>query len=207
MKRPRIFYFVAAWCCFALLIQGSYLTRPARAHQAAGQPIPASLAILNILVLGFVVWETIGLVQLRRLNRWFAVGFFSWWSATLVWNATIVLRRPTVKFLPAFVLFSALVALNLLSAWYLSRRTFREFSVQFVAERNKLKAPQKSNLSPRRVISILFLILLLLTLPGLIAGFKNAPNISVLIGQAVISLFLMLLALHFWKPRPAKGGK
>jgi hypothetical protein len=35
--------------------------------------------------------------------------------------------------------FSASVALNLLSAWYLSRRTFREFSVQFVAERDKEK--------------------------------------------------------------------
>ena len=52
-------------------------------------------------------------------------------------NATIALRRPTVKFLPALILVSALVVLNLLCAWYLSRRSFREFSVQFVAERDK----------------------------------------------------------------------
>ena len=137
MKRPRIFYFVAAWCCLALLIQASYLTRPSRAYQAAGEPVPALWTILPLLALGFVVWQTVGLVQLRRFHRWFAVVFFSWWSAMLVWNATITLRGPTVKFLPAIIVFSALIALNLLSAWYLSRRTFREFSVQFVAERDK----------------------------------------------------------------------
>jgi hypothetical protein len=31
------------------------------------------------------------------------------------------------------------VALNLLSAWYLYRRSFREIAVQFVAERDKEK--------------------------------------------------------------------
>jgi hypothetical protein len=51
-----------------------------------------------------------------------------------MWNATIALRRPTVRFLPAIIVFSVLIVLNLLSACYLSRRTFRDFAVQFVAE-------------------------------------------------------------------------
>ena len=57
----------------------------------------------------------------------------------IAWNATIVLRRPTVKFVPALIVFSALVSMNILSAWYLSRRTFRDFSVRFVAERDNEK--------------------------------------------------------------------
>jgi len=138
MKRPRTFYFVAAWHPLALLVQASYITGPSKAYQA-GEPVPWIWTILPLVALGFVVWQTVGLVRLRRFHRWFAIVFFSCWTVTLVWNATIVLRRPTVKLLPAIVLFSVLVAFNLLSAWYLSRRTFREFAVQFVAERNKEK--------------------------------------------------------------------
>jgi hypothetical protein len=136
MKRLRLFYFVAAWCCLALVLQASYLTRPARAYQAAGEPVPVLWTFLPFVALGFVVWQTVGLVRLKRFHRWLAVIFFGWWSAILVWNATISLRQSTVKPLPAIVLFSVLIAFNLLSVWYLSRRTFREFAVQFVAERN-----------------------------------------------------------------------
>lgn len=71
----------------------------------------------------------------------------------LMWNATVALRRPTVKLLPAVVLFSVLVAFNLLSAWYLSRRTFREFSVQFVAERDKEKhSRMMQKVSQKRIL-------------------------------------------------------
>src|SRR5258707_543650 len=37
------------------------------------------------------------------------------------------------------MLFSAIIALNVLSAWYLSRLAFRRFAVQFSAEREKEK--------------------------------------------------------------------
>src|SRR5438094_3124173 len=139
MKRPRIFCFVASWCCLAMLIQASYLTRPMKPYQAAGEPTPVLWYYLPLFALGFVVWQTVGLVRLRRFHRWFAVVFFIWWAIVLVWNSTIALRGPTVKLLPAILLFSVLVALNLLSAWYLSRRSFREFAVQFAAERDKEK--------------------------------------------------------------------
>lgn len=139
MKRPFIFYFVAAWCCLALLMQASYLMRLMKAYTAAGEPMPALWAILLLVAIGFVVWQTVGLIQLRRFNRWFAVVFFIWWAIALIWSSTIALRRPTVKLLPAIFIFSVLVAFNLLSAWYLSRRSFREFAIQFVAERDKEK--------------------------------------------------------------------
>jgi hypothetical protein len=139
MKRPRIFYLVVAWCCFSMLIQASYLTRPAKAHQAAGEPVPVLWTVLPLIALVFVVWETVGLFQARRFHRWFAVVFLSCWTVALVWTATTVLRRPTAKVVPAIVLFSVLVAFNLLSVWYLSRRTFTEFAVQFVIEQDKAR--------------------------------------------------------------------
>jgi hypothetical protein len=97
------------------------------------------LVLLPLLGLAFVIWQTVGLVALRRFHRWFAIAFFSWWSLTLVWNASFALRRPGVKLLPATILFSILVGLNALSAWYLSRRSFREFAIRFVTEREKEK--------------------------------------------------------------------
>src|SRR5437016_13815181 len=79
MKRPRIFCFVAAWCCLGLLMQASYLTRPAKAYQAAGMPVPQIWNWLPLVALGFVIWQTVGLVRLRPCLRWFAVAFFAVW--------------------------------------------------------------------------------------------------------------------------------
>ncbi len=140
MKRPRIFCFVAAWCCLALLTQvNGLVARPMKAYQAAGETIP--MLWYNVEAVGFAVvaWLTVGLVQMRRFYRWFAVVFFVWWGIVLIWNARIVLHHPNVKPLRAALAFSLFVALNLSSAWYLCRRRFREFAVQFVAEHDKEK--------------------------------------------------------------------
>lgn len=140
MKRPRLIYFVAAWCCLPLLQQASHVARRASPYQAAGELVPALWGLLSFVAYGFAIWQTDGLIQLKRFHRWFAVVLSTWSSAVLVWTATIELRRPTVKFIPAIVVFSVLIAFNLLSAWYLSRRSFREFAVQFVAEHRKERA-------------------------------------------------------------------
>jgi len=139
MKRPRALYLVAAWCCFALVMQASALTRPLRQYFAAGESPPMLLGFLPLLGLGFAIWQTVGLVRLRRFHRWFAVVFFAWWTVMLVWNGSIVFRSPKLKLLPAVILFSILFLFNLLSVWYLSRRSFREFAVQFVTEYDKEK--------------------------------------------------------------------
>jgi hypothetical protein len=138
MKRPRIVWFVAVWCFLALLPQVTIpYTSWMRAHGAHGQTPPVLVFALFILAFTFVAWQAAGLSQMRRFNRWFAVVFFVWWSISLLWKSMTVLRVPTGKVITASLFISLLVALNLLSAWYLSRRSFREFAVQFVAERDK----------------------------------------------------------------------
>ncbi|WP_438480267.1 hypothetical protein [Oleiharenicola lentus] len=59
----------------------------------------------------------------------------------------------------------------------------------------------------RKAISVLFFILFVLTLPGLIAGFRHAPNASFLIGQAVFTLIMLILGIYFWKPTAPKEQK
>jgi hypothetical protein len=123
------------------------------AYLAAGEPTPVFWFYAPLVAFGFVVWETVGLVRLRRFHRWFAVAFCTWWAIVLVWNSTIALRRPTVRLVPAILVFSVLVALNLLSAWYLSRRSFREFAVRFVAERDKEKhSRMMQKLSQKKIL-------------------------------------------------------
>lgn len=56
----------------------------------------------------------------------------------------------------------------------------------------------------RKALSILFFVLFLVSLPGLIAAFKSAPNVSFLIGKAIFSLIMLILSIHFWKPAPPK---
>lgn len=139
LKRPRLLYFVAAWCSCCLFIQASYVTRLSKAYQGAAGPVSQLLAVLSLVALGFVVWQTVGLVHLKRFHRWFAVAFFCWWSAALVWNVTVAPRPQTVNYLPFIIVATVLIALNLLSVWYLTRRTFREFAVQFAAARQQQK--------------------------------------------------------------------
>ena len=81
----------------------------------------------------FVFWQAYGLLRLRRFNRWFVVVFLTLWTATMVCSLPTLLRRPNVHLLPAVVFTSLLAGINLLCAWYLARRSFREYAVQFVA--------------------------------------------------------------------------
>ena len=57
----------------------------------------------------------------------------------MVGNFTIWLRQPAVRLLPAITIFSVIWAFNILSIWYLARRSFRAFAARFVAEREKEK--------------------------------------------------------------------
>jgi hypothetical protein len=155
MKRPTTLYFVAVWSCLALLIQASILTRSMRTYQAAGEPVPVIWSFLPVAALIFDIWQTIGLVQLKRINRWVVVVFFVLWTISLIWNGTVAVQHLATKpgkltnvfFLIVF--FLTLVSFNLLSAWYLGRRSFGEFTVHYNKEKHS-EAMQK--LSQKRVL-------------------------------------------------------
>ena len=152
-KRPLTFWFVAAWCCVAMLIQASYLTRPLKAYRAAGEQPPELLRYLPLAALLFLIWQMVGLVRLKPFHRWFAVVFFIFWAFTLGWNFAVLVTRPETNLSRAVPLFSILILLNLLSAWYLSRRSFREFAVQFVAERERQLMRNASQKAVQKEIS------------------------------------------------------
>ena len=86
----------------------------------------------------FVVWQTVGLVRLRRFNRWFGTVFLGWWTISTLWNISTILSGRGTNPTSRIIIFVALV-FNVLSVWYLSRRSFREFAVQFLTEQDKEK--------------------------------------------------------------------
>jgi hypothetical protein len=139
MKRPLVFKFVAAWCfvaawsCLAMISEACYL--------------PPGIVVY---VLPLVIWQTVGLVQLKHSHRWLAVVFCVWWAIALVWNAAVRLPRAEVKLLTRFLI---LIGFNLLSAWYLSRPHFRKFAVQFLNERTRPKhSPLMQKVSEKRIV-------------------------------------------------------
>lgn len=151
MKRPRALLFIVAWCGLALLVQSSHLTRPMRAYQAAGEAIPALWHYLPLLALGFSIWQVVGLFRLQRFNRWFAVVFFLGWTGMMFWKFAFF----SGPLAPGrmFLVLSIVGIPNVLSAWYLARRSFREFAVKFVAERESRLmqiAAQKNTLNDIR---------------------------------------------------------
>ena len=152
MKRPRSLYLVAAWCCLGLLTQTGYVIRPTMRYLQAEQSPPMLFAFLIPLGLAFVVWQTVGLARLRPFYRWFATVFFAWWTISTVWNTITILSRRSTKPATLIMIFVALV-FNVLSVWYLSRRSFREFSVQFVTEQDKEKhSREMQEISQRKIL-------------------------------------------------------
>lgn len=120
-----------------LLIVVANLERLSKIHHAAKNTASVVLSVLPVLSLALAIWLTVGISHLRRFHRWFAVVFFLLWTTSLIFHFPELLRSPNAKLLPLIVLFSVVFTLNLFSACYLSRRSFREFAVQFVIDYDK----------------------------------------------------------------------
>jgi hypothetical protein len=136
-----------------MLIQVSHLTRPMKAYQAAGEPIPIHWRYLPLAAFAFLVWQMVGLVRLKPFHRWFAVVFLIGWTLTLGWNFAVAASRTEVNVIRGAIVFSILILFNLASAWYLSRRSFRELAVQFVAERESQMMRNASQKAVQKEIS------------------------------------------------------
>ena len=108
-------------------------------YQTSEGGIPPVLHILQLAFFGFVIWQTVGLIALKRFHRWFAVVFLVGWTISLFWKSPLLFQNPAVRPVRVALFLSLFVVLNLLCAWGLSRKSFRENAVQFVTERRKKK--------------------------------------------------------------------
>lgn len=145
MKKPLPIKFVAAWCFLALFLTLGGTQRSLKTRLPEGD----SLERLFSAAIGFAVilsvWHSVRLVQLKTFNRWFTVVFFGWWTFTLTWNGFAVYRQfeqPRV-----LIVFIVPIVLNLTCIYYLTRRKFREFAVQYVGDHeqeDRSRAMQKA---------------------------------------------------------------
>jgi ABC-type uncharacterized transport system permease subunit len=53
----------------------------------------------------------------------------------------------------------------------------------------------------RKVLSVIFAILFLFSLPGLMKAFGGNLDPAVLVGECLFSLVVLILAIYFWRPR------
>ena len=80
-----------------------------------------------------VIWHLFRLIQLKSFNRWFTILFLSYVTVVLVWNAVILVPQAHNQLRTA-IPFITFGVINLMCIWYFMRRSFRDFSVKFVAE-------------------------------------------------------------------------
>jgi hypothetical protein len=121
--------------------QTNPLSRMLMSDPSKGQGWGQSLLLLSYII---IIWHTVRLVQLRSLNLWLSICFFSLWTATMAWNS-FALAHSFSEPARAFTVLSVFGALNLASVWYLARPRFRKFVAAFVMER---KAARKSAVAP-----------------------------------------------------------
>lgn len=138
MKRPRTFFLVVVWFSIVLLMQFREVW--SLAWQLAADPGLASPIWYLVPFVGLFafIWLIRGLVRLQPFHRWFAIVVFVGSTVMVGWRA-MVLRALTDVNDRVYVFVSVAVALNVLCAWYLARRSFREFAVQYVADRKAYK--------------------------------------------------------------------
>lgn len=146
MKRPALFYFVTGWLCLGLLLQLSVIGRWANYYRESGQPTSPYLGAVALLGLAGAIWLVWGLVRLRLVARWLAVGFFVSWVIFGSWGmARVLLSADTpppsnMRVVALFVvLWLAIFFPSIASIVYLSRKQFREFAIKFVEEDKREK--------------------------------------------------------------------
>ena len=138
MKRPISIYFVAAWCFLALVMQGRPLSRWLAANFSDGSSSAETGEMIGGIVFILIIWHVVCLIQLKSFNRWFSIVLFGWWTLVLTW-IVFALFHTFVNPTREVLFFLTLDTLNVACIWYLGRRSFRTFAVQFVAEREKEK--------------------------------------------------------------------
>jgi len=69
-----------------------------------------------------------------------------------MWNTFVLLPRLERPLRPVLV-FTAFSLLNVVSAWYLARRGFRQFAVQFVAEREGQRHSQMMQTASQKKVA------------------------------------------------------
>ena len=133
-KCPIAIYFVAAWCLYGLLLQSAILIDRLKVRLHGEEISQQDWSVLQGTVAILAICQVVWLVQLRSFSRWFSIVFFVGWTLMMVGNLIVLSLRSVMTLRVAFVVLLFCV-LNVASAWYLSRSSFRKFAYEFAAER------------------------------------------------------------------------
>ncbi len=130
LRRPRGIGLVATW----VAICGVFSLAPSvktfygpRALDPAGPTAPKVIHLL-LIVATFVLVRAV--LRMRLAAIWISVGLLSLWVVSLIIKAPFFISASPHP-VRAAIFLGALVFPNLLAIWYLSRRSFRQASVQY----------------------------------------------------------------------------
>jgi hypothetical protein len=148
MKRPFLIYPIAFWSFIVCSIYANNIAHLIAAH-IPQESDPKNFA--NVLGGGFIIlaiWHAVRLVQLKSFNRWLSIALFALFTLSLGLLLFVAVPKSPKPLIAAFSL-TTFAILNVLSIWYLTRKRFREFAVNYVSERQRetnLRAMQKASL-------------------------------------------------------------
>lgn len=105
---------------------------------------PSLLNFLPLLGLVLIIWQTVCLVQLKPIARWFCIGYMGLWTVNFTYNIVLIVgvslgkaEAPNTTAIVVVVVFwLVIVSLNFACAWYLGRKKFREFCARYLANKH-----------------------------------------------------------------------
>jgi len=137
MKRPPTIYLVAGWCFLVFMAQLGKVEKGLKGLSGA-QISPEIGHLASALAAILIIWHIVRLIQLKAFNRWFSMGVLALYTLELLWHLTFLV--PKLEHSGRYAVGTLSVSLlNVACIWYLGRRAFRQFAVEFVAEREKEK--------------------------------------------------------------------
>ncbi|OHE77903.1 MAG: hypothetical protein A2107_05485 [Verrucomicrobia bacterium GWF2_62_7] len=145
MKRPIGLYFVAVWCCLVLWVETNFICALLRHYQNLGD---CWFRMLMLAATILAAWLAVGLLRFKPFERWPFIAVLAFSTTALGYrlgnppSPSSLYYANTTTFARCMhdLVIITIITLNILSIWYLSRRSFREFARQFVEERQKQKA-------------------------------------------------------------------
>ena len=149
VRRPKVVYFIGVWCLFWIFVHLRSWIRIFCSLFGISESVFRYCPDPALLLLPFVIFLLIGMIQLRPIPRWITVAFLSLLAVRLPVVLTVnFVCMGSLPFATVVIAFGVF-AVNVVLVGYLLSPRFREISSAYRAQKRSPRLPPRRLHIPR----------------------------------------------------------